>query len=121
MIESRIYDILLKQSGYMKTEELDSQLGVSARELRAHGDEAGMIERASEWIFKTHGMVIIRRMSPGGLKLSRSIEEIAAAKEQWNSHHWSVKKIVDHYDDAIRRISSSNKSCEQLDLLGACE
>ena len=106
----RIYEILRVQHGYISTKELATQLGKQqARDLRRHGGVDGILHQASKWIAENHGMVIIRTMSPGGIKLSANLTEIRAAKSQWNGFSSKIKNVVTQYEEAEKFLFQKRK------------
>jgi hypothetical protein len=98
-----IYEILQKEDGYISTKELARRLGrQTGRDLRGHGGVDGMLHQASVWIAQHYGMVIVRTMSPGGIKLSSDLKEIREAKAQWDEFSTKIRNVVTSYDEVER-------------------
>lgn len=96
----RVYEILQKETGYISTKELARRLGrQTGRDLRGHGGVDGLLHQASIWIAEHYGMVIVRTMSPGGVKLSSDLGEIRDAKAQWDEFSTKIRNVVRSYDE----------------------
>lgn len=107
-----IHTILKKESGYISTEELARRLGnQTAREMRKHGGTDALLQEASMYIAQMYGAVIVRTMSPGGIKLSSDMKEINAAREQWAAFSTKIKRVADGYDDVKKALRAFQERC----------
>lgn len=105
-----IYDILKAESGWIRVRVLADRLGMDGRELRAHGEEDSILDEASRRIFRDHGLVVLRRMSPGGVKLSCDPVEIEAVIAQWASFTWRTKRISDEYRESLQSLQREKQT-----------
>jgi hypothetical protein len=101
-----MYKALSNRDGYISTKDLaasmnvlDSALNMSDRLMRGRDGEPSLIESCSREIFEATGFFIVTRMSePAGIRLTNSKEDLQAAKEQWSSFLWHLKRRVDEYE-----------------------
>lgn len=117
-IEEKIYCELIRESGFISTKVLASRLELSSdRALRGKSDGPGLLDRASAYIFKKYGKVIVVRMcSPSGVKLSDDVEEIRSARNQWANHHWKIADRVTFYDGVLKTMKVESMKSNQIGM-----
>ena len=111
-----IYARLKSHAGRMTTKQLAMAVDVSERNLRRHGEVAGILDLASDYILTTYGYVVLRSMNPPGVWMTTSAAEIRANLAQWIVFENRIHQIVDHYRRGIAHLERNDFKFKQLSL-----